>query len=140
MHSLRCSYRFSDLDGKDGEIVIGLIGTEANAGRWNYPYVYGDYHLLVRSVEIEPENLLSIPQAYEQYNLLVMTASAVEQLSDAQKESAAGYTREGACFWPEAARHRSRLDSAMVPGRKARRLQTMRMSTAMRKTAEDCGL
>lgn len=95
VYSRTCSYRFSDLDGKDGEIVIGLIGTEANAGRWNYPYVYGDYHLLVRSVEIEPENLLSIPQAYEQYNLLVMTASAVEQLSDAQKEGIRSWVYQG---------------------------------------------
>lgn len=95
VYSRTCSYQFSDVEGKTGEIVAGLIGVDNDRGFWNFPYAYGDYHFLIRTVDILTDYLPEEPEAFHQYNLLVVSQEAVEEMTQEQKDGICGWVKKG---------------------------------------------
>lgn len=95
IYSRTCSYQFASTEGKDGEIVVGMSGISAENTIWNFASSYDKGYYQIRSVKIQPENLLAVSEAYDSYSMLVLHKDAIAKLTDSQKSAIIDWTGSG---------------------------------------------
>lgn len=95
IYSRTCSYQFAPTEGKDGEIVIGMIGVEQENNIWNFSSAYGEKYYLFRTVKIQPEHLPALWEAYDSYSMIVINTEMAEEIAEAQMNAISEWAARG---------------------------------------------
>ncbi len=99
IYSRTCSYQMSSRDEDEEELLVGMIGLPEESPVWNFTGTYENLEYQVRTVKIEPENLLNFPEAYEPYSLLIMQADTLKEWSKEERQTIEDWIKEGNAFW-----------------------------------------